>query len=80
VGLAGVAFEGGQTEAIGGSGRGLPLGLSVLNVVSNNILVNGYKDKTSIQSFISQLNYRLSKQIFLNRFLSCRWFFKFPLQ
>lgn len=64
-GLAGVAFEGSQTEAMGGSGRGLPLGLSVLNVVSNNILVNGYKDKTSIQSFISQLNYSYQNKYFL---------------
>jgi hypothetical protein len=43
----------------------LPLGLSVLNVVSNNILVNGDKNKTSIQSFISQVNYSYQNKYFL---------------
>ncbi len=35
-GLAGVAFEGGRTEFSGASGKGLPVGLNVLNVVSNS--------------------------------------------
>jgi TonB-linked SusC/RagA family outer membrane protein len=64
-GLAGVEFEGSKTEALGGSGRGLPLGLSVLNVVSNNILVNGYNDRSSIQSFISQVNYSYQNKYIL---------------
>lgn len=64
-GLAGAAFEGSQNESLGGSGRGLPLGLSVLDVVSNNILVNGVSDKAFIQSFISQLNYSYQNKYFL---------------
>ena len=64
-GLAGVAFEGSKTEVIGGSGRGLPLGLGALNVVSNNILVNGYNNQSSILSFISQVNYGFRNKYFL---------------
>ncbi|WP_432711657.1 SusC/RagA family TonB-linked outer membrane protein [Pedobacter sp.] len=65
-GLAGVAFEGGQTEYSGASGKGLPEGLKVLNVVSNNQLVNGYTNKGYLQSFISQVNYNFKSKYFLS--------------
>ena len=65
-GLAGVAFEGGQTEYSGGSGKGLPEGLKVLNVVSNSQLVNGYNDKRYLQSLLSQVNYNYKSRYFLS--------------
>ena len=64
-GLAGVAFEGGRTEFSGASGKGLPVGLNVLNVVSNSQTVSGYYNKSFIQSFISQLNYSYRDKYFL---------------
>ena len=64
-GLAGVAFEGGRTEFSGASGKGLPVGLNVLNVVSNSQTVGGYYNKSFIQSFISQLNYSYLDKYFL---------------
>ncbi len=64
-GLAGVAFEKSSVELQGGSGRGLPLGLNVLNVVSNNITVTGSNSETSIQSFISQVNYSYKSRYFV---------------
>src|SRR5690606_8110137 len=65
-GLAGIAIEGGKNEFSGGSGKGLPEGLKVLNVVSNSRLVNGYFDKSYMQSFISQLNYNYQNKYFLS--------------
>ena len=64
-GLAGMAWEGGWTEYLGGEGRGLPPGLRVLDVVSNNILVNGYNTEHYIASYISQLNYSYDNKYFL---------------
>jgi TonB-linked SusC/RagA family outer membrane protein len=64
-GLAGVAFEGGKTETLGGSGRGLPFDLRVLNVVSNNLSVNGYYDQSALISYISQVNYSYKNKYFL---------------
>ncbi len=64
-GLAGVAFEGGKTEFSGASGKGLPVGLNVLNVASNSQTVSGYYNKSFIQSFISQLNYSYRDKYFL---------------
>jgi TonB-linked SusC/RagA family outer membrane protein len=64
-GLAGVAFEGGRTEFSGASGKGLPQGLNVLNVVSNSQSVSGHYDKSFIQSFISQVNYSFRNTYFL---------------
>lgn len=64
-GLAGVAFEGGKTETLGGSGRGLPFNLRVLNVVSSNLSVNGYYDKSTLISYISQVNYSYKNKYFL---------------
>ena len=64
-GLAGVAFEGGKTEFSGASGKGLPQGLAVLNVVSNSQAVSGYNNKSFIQSFISQVNYSFRNKYFL---------------
>lgn len=64
-GLAGVAYEKNRTELQGGSGRGLPLGLNVLNVVSNNISVTGSNSETSIQSLISQVNYSYKNRYFV---------------
>jgi TonB-linked SusC/RagA family outer membrane protein len=64
-GLAGVSWEGGYAETMGGTGRGLPLGLKVLNVVSSNISVNGFNDQSTIASFISQANYGYDDKYFL---------------
>jgi TonB-linked SusC/RagA family outer membrane protein len=64
-GLAGVAVQASKTETLGASGKGLPEGLNVLNVVSNNILVNGNNDESMIQSFISQVNYDYLNKYFL---------------
>ncbi|WP_349314412.1 TonB-dependent receptor [Chitinophaga sp. MM2321] len=64
-GLAGLAFEGSNTEILGASGKGLPQGLKVLNVVSNNQQVNGSYDQAIIQSFISQVNYSYLDKYFL---------------
>ncbi|MGN6533924.1 MAG: SusC/RagA family TonB-linked outer membrane protein, partial [Ginsengibacter sp.] len=64
-GLAGFAVQASNTETLGASGKGLPQGLNVLNVVSNNILVNGNNDKSMIQSFISQLSYDYENKYFL---------------
>ncbi len=64
-GLAGVAYEESRTEQIGGSGRGLPFDLKVMNVVSSNLSLNGYNDQSAILSFISQLNYSYRDKYFL---------------
>ena len=64
-GLAGVAFEGGKTEYLGASGRGLPFDLRVMNVVSSNLSVNGFYDQSAILSYISQLNYSYKNKYFL---------------
>ncbi|WP_241237862.1 SusC/RagA family TonB-linked outer membrane protein [Pseudoflavitalea rhizosphaerae] len=64
-GLAGVAYEGSKFEVLGGSGKGLPLGLKVLNVVSNSQLVQGYTNEAYIQSFLSQVNYNYLGKYFL---------------
>jgi TonB-linked SusC/RagA family outer membrane protein len=64
-GLAGMAFEGSNSEVVGASGKGLPVGLRVLNVVSNTQLVNGTNDQATISSFISQLNYSYRDEYFL---------------
>ncbi|MET7001619.1 SusC/RagA family TonB-linked outer membrane protein [Chitinophaga defluvii] len=64
-GLAGIAIENSKTEIVGASGKGLPIGLSVLNVVSNTQLVNGYNDAAIIQSFISQVSYGFREKYFL---------------
>jgi TonB-linked SusC/RagA family outer membrane protein len=64
-GLAGIAIENNKTEVLGGSGRGLPEGLKVLNVVSNNKLLVGSEDAAIIQSFISQVSYGYRDKYFL---------------
>lgn len=64
-GLAGVALEGGRNEYSGGSGRGLPEGLRVLNVVSNSQVLSGYFDRSALQSLISQVNYNYDGRYFL---------------
>lgn len=64
-GLAGIAIENSKTEILGASGKGIPEGLSVLNVVSNNQLVTGSNDQAIIQSFISQVNYAFRDKYFL---------------
>ncbi|WP_222597190.1 SusC/RagA family TonB-linked outer membrane protein [Chitinophaga pinensis] len=64
-GLAGIAIENSKTEILGASGKGLPEGLSVLNVVSNNQLVTGSYDQAIIQSFISQVSYGYKDKYFL---------------
>lgn len=64
-GFAGGAFEGSQTEYSGASGRGLPEGLRVLNVVSNNQLVNGYNNQGYLQSLLSQVDYNYKEKYFL---------------
>ena len=79
-GLAGVAWEGGYTESMGGSGRGLPLGLKVLNVVSSNISVNGFNDQSTIISFISQVNYGYDNKYFLTGSFRSGWKLSIPGQ
>lgn len=64
-GLAGQAWQYGWNESIGGQGRGLPPGLRVLDVVSNNILVNGSNDRGYLLSYISQVNYIYDNKYFL---------------
>ncbi|MFT3947413.1 MAG: TonB-dependent receptor [Agriterribacter sp.] len=64
-GLAGIALEGSKLESLGASGKGLPLGLHVLNVVSNSQLVNGYYNKGVLESYISQLSYSYLNKYFL---------------
>ena len=64
-GLVGAAFEKSRTESQGGTGRGLPPGLSVLNAVSNNIRVTGFNSETAIQSLLSQVNYGYANRYFL---------------
>ncbi|RPD40590.1 SusC/RagA family TonB-linked outer membrane protein [Chitinophaga barathri] len=64
-GLAGVAIENSKTESVGASGKGLPTGLSVLNVVSNSQLVNGFNDQAILQSLISQVSYGYKEKYFL---------------
>ena len=64
-GLAGVAFEGSHTELSEGSGKGLPVGLQVLNVVSNSQMVKGSNDASIMQSYISQVNYSFRDKYFL---------------
>lgn len=64
-GLAGVAVENSKTEILGASGKGLPEGLKVLNVVSNNQLVTGANDQAIIQSLISQVSYGYKDKYFL---------------
>ncbi len=65
-GLAGMAFEGGKTETMGASGRGLPFGLKVLNVVSSNLSVNGNYDQSALLSYISQVNYSYKSKYFVS--------------
>ena len=65
-GLAGVILEGGKIELSGSSGRGLPAGLKVLNVVSNSQLVNGFNDRSELRSLLSQLNYNYKNRYFLS--------------
>ncbi|MBL4676144.1 MAG: SusC/RagA family TonB-linked outer membrane protein [Mucilaginibacter sp.] len=65
-GFAGAAFEGSNNEYSGASGKGLPEGLRVLNVVSNNQLVNGAYDKAYLQSLLSQVNYNYKEKYFLS--------------
>ena len=64
-GLAGVAFEGSHTEATGASGKGLPVGLQVLNTVSNTQAVSGSNDQATLVSYISQVNYSYLDKYFL---------------
>jgi TonB-linked SusC/RagA family outer membrane protein len=64
-GLAGVSWEGSKTENTGGIGRGLPFDLRVLNVASSNVSVNGYDEQSTIESFISQVNYGYDGKYFL---------------
>lgn len=64
-GLAGQAWQYSWDESLGGQGRGLPPGLRVLDVVSNNILVNGATDNGYILSYISQVNYSYDNKYFL---------------
>ena len=64
-GLAGIALEESKLEALGASGKGLPLGLNVLNVVSNSQLANGYYDRGVLESYISQVNYNYLNKYFL---------------
>jgi TonB-linked SusC/RagA family outer membrane protein len=65
-GIAGMAFEGSQTQYMGASGKGLPIGLNVLDVVANSQTVNGYSTNPSIISYLSQVNYSYKSRYFLS--------------
>jgi TonB-linked SusC/RagA family outer membrane protein len=65
-GLAGVAYQGSYTELSGASGKGLPVGLSVLDVVSNSQTVSGSNDASLLNSYISQVNYSFRDKYFLS--------------
>ncbi len=65
-GLAGVEFEGSENQYMGASGKGLPVGLQVLDVVSNTQAVNGYYNQPSILSYLSQVNYSYDNRYFLS--------------
>ena len=65
-GLAGVALEGSQTQTTGAAGKGLPVGLSVLDVIANSQAVNGFYDSPSILSYLSQVNYSYKNRYFLS--------------
>ena len=65
-GLAGVEFEGSQSNTVGASGYGLPIGLSSLDVVSTRQGVNGSFDSPSILSYLSQVNYSYEDRYFLS--------------
>ncbi|TWJ03615.1 TonB-linked SusC/RagA family outer membrane protein [Mucilaginibacter frigoritolerans] len=65
-GLAGVEFEGSQTNTVGASGQGLPLGLESLDVVSTKQAINGAPDSPSILSYLSQVNYSYDERYFLS--------------
>jgi TonB-linked SusC/RagA family outer membrane protein len=64
-GLAGVELEGSENKYMGASGKGLPQGLAVLDVVSNSQAVNGYYTTPSIISYLSQVNYSYKNRYFL---------------
>ncbi len=65
-GLAGVAFEGSSFNNMGAAGKGLPVGLSVLDVVANSQAVNGYNGSPSIISYLSQATYSFKNRYFLS--------------
>nr|WP_233276872.1 SusC/RagA family TonB-linked outer membrane protein [Mucilaginibacter paludis] len=65
-GLAGAEFEGSQTNVMGASGKGLPIGLQVLDVVANSQAVNGYTESPTIASYLSQVNYSYKNTYFLS--------------
>ncbi|MCQ6960687.1 SusC/RagA family TonB-linked outer membrane protein [Mucilaginibacter aquariorum] len=65
-GFVGGAFESSKIEYSGGSGKGLPEGLKVLNVVSNTQQVNGYNNKYILQSLLSQVNYSYKGRYFVS--------------
>jgi TonB-linked SusC/RagA family outer membrane protein len=65
-GFAGGAFENRRNEYSGASGKGLPEGLKVLNVVSNNQLVNGANNTYILQSLLSQINYSYKNKYFVS--------------
>ena len=65
-GFAGGAFESSRNEYSGGSGKGLPEGLSVPNVVSNNQAISGANSKYILQSLLSQVNYNYKNKYFLS--------------
>jgi TonB-linked SusC/RagA family outer membrane protein len=65
-GLAGAAFEASQTRYMGAAGKGLPIGLNVLDVVANSQAVNGYYTNPSIISYLSQVNYSYKNRYFLS--------------
>lgn len=65
-GFVGGAFESGRTEYSGGSGKGLPEGLKVPNVISSNQKLNGYHIGTTLQSLLSQVNYSYKNRYFIS--------------
>ena len=64
-GLAGMAFESSRNQYSGAAGNGLPVGLAVLNVISNSQAVNGYTEDAKLISYLSQVNYSYKSRYFL---------------
>ncbi|MHA4811443.1 SusC/RagA family TonB-linked outer membrane protein [Flavitalea flava] len=65
-GLAGVAYQGSYTDVSGASGKGLPVGLSVLSVASNSQAISGNNNASILNSYISQVNYSFRDKYFLS--------------
>jgi len=79
-GLVGVEAEEGYTESLGGSGTGLPQGLSVPEVASAQNDIYGANSGEIFQSIISQINYNYVGTYFLTGSYRADWSTNFPVK